>query len=228
MLADRPKQRRSRLSAERVLNASLELLEESGFDAFTVVDVSKRAGMSVGAIYARFGNKESDAPRGSRLRHGAHGRGAHAVAAELADRGPSDLRASVLEAVEMVAAVFQGNENLLRAFMRLGAVDEVVSERGSASSKDLARRFKEKVLAHRAELVHPNPEVAVDVAYRMAYCMFARRVMDGPAYESDLVVPWAELVARSARRAAPTCSSIATRRPRRPIPHLRGPSDGRR
>ena len=70
----------------------------------------------------------------------------------------------------MVAAVFQGNENLLRAFMRLGAVDEVVSERGSASSRDLARRFKETVLAHRAELVHPSPETAVDVAYRMAYC----------------------------------------------------------
>lgn len=194
MLADRPKQRRSRLSAERVLNASLELLEESGFDAFTVVDVSKRAGMSVGAIYARFGNKES-------MLRATHAYGMermleeHTAVAQAAEHGASDLRGSVLEAVEMVAAVFQGNENLLRAFMRLGAIDEVVSERGSASSKDLSRRFKEKVLAYRAELVHPNPEVAVDVAYRMAYCMFARRVMDGPAYESDLVVPWAELVA---------------------------------
>ncbi len=194
MLADRPKQRRSRLSAERVLNASLELLEENGFDAFTVVDVSKRAGMSVGAIYARFGNKES-------MLRAVHAYGMermveeHTVVAEAAGREASDLRRSVLEAVEMVAAVFRGNESLLRAFMRLGAVDEVVSERGSASSRDLARRFKETVLAHRAELVHPSPETAVDVAYRMAYCTFARRVMDGPAYESDLVVTWPELVA---------------------------------
>ena len=57
--SDPPKQRRSRLSAERVLNSSLELLEEHGFDAFTVAEVSKRAGISVGAIYARFGNKEA-------------------------------------------------------------------------------------------------------------------------------------------------------------------------
>ena len=41
----------------------------------------------------------------------------------------------------------------------------------------------------------PVPEIAVDVAYRMAYCTFARRVMDGPAYESDVVVSWPELVA---------------------------------
>ena len=139
--------------------------------------------------------------------------------AEAAEHEASDLRESVLEAVEMVAAVFQGNENLLRAFMRLGAIDEVVSERGSASSKDLSRRFKEKVLAYRAELVHPNPEIAVDVAYRMAYCMFARRVMDGPAYESDLVVPWAELVAEvGAACTAYLLEHRDARRPRRPIP----------
>ena len=197
MLADRPKQQRSRLSAERVLNASLELLQESGFDAFTVVDVSKRAGVSVGAIYARFGNKES-------MLRAVHAYGMermlqeHTVAAAAAERAASNLRESVPEAVEMVASVFQGSESLLRAFMRLGAVDEVVSERGSASSKDLARRFKEKVLAHREELLQPNPEIAVDVAYRMAYCTFARRVMDGPAYESDLVVGWPELVAEVA------------------------------
>lgn len=193
-LTDRPKQRRSQLSAERVLNASLELLEENGFDAFTVVDVSKRAGVSVGAIYARFGNKES-------MLRAIHAYGMerqleeHTAVAQAPERGASDLRESVLQAVEMVAAVFQGNANLLRAFMRLGAVDEVVSERGSATSKDLSIRFKEKVLAHGGELVHPRPEIAVDVAYRMAYCTFARRVMDGPAYESDVVVSWPELVA---------------------------------
>ena len=54
-----PKQKRSQESLERVLAASIELLEEEGFDAFTIQDVSRRADVSVGAIYARFGNKES-------------------------------------------------------------------------------------------------------------------------------------------------------------------------
>ena len=162
--------------------------------------------MSVGAIYARFGNKEA-------MLRAVHAYGIermveqHAAAAS-PDRVGDDLHASVVDAVEMVASVFHGNEALLRAFMRLGAVDEVVSHRGSAGSKDLARRFKEKVLAHRGQFVHRDPEVAVDVAYRMAYCIFARRVMDGPAYESDLVISWDELVDEVARPAAPTCSSI--------------------
>src|SRR6476619_367331 len=54
-----PKQKRSQESLERVLAASMELLAEEGFDAFTIQDVSRRADVSVGAIYARFGNKES-------------------------------------------------------------------------------------------------------------------------------------------------------------------------
>src|SRR4030095_4207181 len=54
-----PKQERSRQSLERVIEASMALLEEQGFDAFTIQDVSQRADVSVGAIYARFGNKES-------------------------------------------------------------------------------------------------------------------------------------------------------------------------
>src|SRR5580765_3400878 len=54
-----PKQKRSQESLERVLEASIALLEEKGFDAFTIQDVSQRAEVSVGAIYARFGNKES-------------------------------------------------------------------------------------------------------------------------------------------------------------------------
>ena len=54
-----PKQRRSRESYERVLDAAHTLLEENGFDGFTIQEVAARSGVSVGAIYERFGNKES-------------------------------------------------------------------------------------------------------------------------------------------------------------------------
>jgi AcrR family transcriptional regulator len=54
-----PQQRRSRASFERVLEAGARLLEEDGYEAFTLAEVSQRAGVSIGAIYARIDAKET-------------------------------------------------------------------------------------------------------------------------------------------------------------------------
>lgn len=188
-----PKQKRSRDSLERVLDAATALLEENGFEAFTIQDVSGRADVSVGAIYARFGSKEN-------LLRAVHRRAMEALAAEqdvvasLDGGAELSAREAVVEAVNKVAAVFRGNDKLLRAFMHIGAVDDEIARRGSESSIALSRSFKDAVLAYRDSIPHPDPELAADVAFRMAYSTFARQVMYGPVFESDRPVEWDELV----------------------------------
>jgi AcrR family transcriptional regulator len=188
-----PKQKRSQESLERVLDAATRLLEEKGFEAFTIQDVSQRADVSVGAIYARFGSKES-------LLRAVHRhamdsiRPEHEAVASPDGRPGHGAREVIVGAVRAVADIFHGNEALLRAFMHLGAVDDEISRRGSENSNDLARRFEATVLAQRDAITHPNPEAAVDVAFRMAYCTFARQVMYGPVFESDRPVGWDQLV----------------------------------
>lgn len=191
-----PKQKRSRASLERVVEAATSLLEESGFDGFTIQDVSRRAGVSVGAIYARFGSKES-------LLRAVHGHAMDAIGAqhdavESPDEPSASAADAITSAVRRLADIFHGNEGLLRAFMHLGAIDDVIAHRGSQASIDLAHRFAAAVLAYRDELGHADPEKAVDVAYRMAYCTFARQVMYGPTFESDRPVSWEELVSEVA------------------------------
>jgi hypothetical protein len=78
--------------------------------------------------------------------------------------------------------------------MHLGAIDGEIARLGSERSKELARQFAATVLLHRDEIAHPDPETAVDVAFRMAYCTFARQVMYGPVFESDRPIGWNELV----------------------------------
>lgn len=186
-----PKQKRSQESLERVLVASTELLEEKGFDAFTVQDASQRADVSVGAIYARFGSRES-------LLRAVH---RHALEgalrpdnADLAGVDGRPAREAIALSVRALAEIFRSSENLLRAFMHLGAVDDEISKRASESSKELARKFETTVLLHRDEITHRDPEKAVDVAFRMAFSTFARRVMSGPTHESDRVIGWDELI----------------------------------
>ena len=78
--------------------------------------------------------------------------------------------------------------------MHLGAVDAEIARRGSDRSIDLARQFEETVLHHRDQVTHRDPEKAVDVAFRMAYCTFARQVMYGPTFESSRMIEWDDLV----------------------------------
>jgi AcrR family transcriptional regulator len=53
-----PKQHRSEESLSRFLDATERLLEERWFDDLSVTEICQSAERSVGAFYARFGNKE--------------------------------------------------------------------------------------------------------------------------------------------------------------------------
>lgn len=187
-----PKQRRSRESYERVLGAARALLEENGFEGLKVQEVAARSGVSVGAIYERFGNKET-------LLRDVHARLMQTMSQDNDSLG--ELAASAGGAAAAVAAVVAGmarvmndNRKALRAFMHLGAVDEVISARGSRASIALSKTFKRALLPHAAEFRHPDPEVALDVAFRIAYSTLARQVMYGPVFESDRRLGWKRLV----------------------------------
>jgi AcrR family transcriptional regulator len=187
-----PKQKRSQESLERVLEASRWLLEEKRFDAFTIQDVSQRSGVSVGAIYERFGNKEG-------LLRAVHQRAMEAIRKEhgafAADDGYPGARAHevVAAAVRSMADIFRRHEKLFRAFMHLGAADDEIHRRRVQETVDLSRRFAAEILLRRDEITHAEPEKAVDVAFRMAFSTFSRRTMHGPAFESDRAIGWEEL-----------------------------------
>jgi AcrR family transcriptional regulator len=187
-----PRQRRSRESYERALQAARQLLEENGFEGFTVQEVAARSGVSVGAIYERFGSKESLL----RVVHAAvmDSLARDNAAIEAAAVNGSDPAAAIAQAVAGVARVATDHRAILRAFMHLGAVDDEIASRGSQSSIELGHVFKALVLPHRKAIRHPDPELAVDVAYRMVYCTVARQIMYGPSFESDAPISWERLV----------------------------------
>jgi hypothetical protein len=78
--------------------------------------------------------------------------------------------------------------------MHRGAVDEHVARVGSAAASRNAELFTALLLTRREDIVHADPELAVDVAYRMVYCTLTRQVMYGPTFESQRRVGWDELV----------------------------------
>ena len=189
-----PKQQRSRESYGRVLDAAHDLLEENGFEGFTVHEVAARASVSVGAIYERFGNKES-------LLRTVHARLMEAMAAhggEEVAAAPESAAEVIALLVRRVAATMSAHRAILRAFMHLGALDEVISSRGSLESVAVSRQFKEALKPYSSQFRHADPEIAMDVAFRLTYSTLARQVMYGPLFESDFELGWDQLTAELA------------------------------
>ncbi len=156
-----PKQTRSRRTLERIVRASLEILEEEGPDALTVKAIVKRARSSVGSFYARFEGKDD------LLEY--MGERAWTEAAERWDRALEERDWSELElgelvdgAVGLLVETGRSRASYLRALDRAGA------------SQDAFAAFRLHVLdgiasllrARRDEIAHPDPDLAVEVGLR--------------------------------------------------------------
>jgi AcrR family transcriptional regulator len=196
-----PLQRRSRESLERLLQAGLELLQEKGFDGFTLQELSQRAGVSIGSIYGRVEGREA-------LIMAIYERAMRSIDAEeqeklqqvqaLAGLAP---RERVERLITTAAETMLANGDVLGVFMRQAPMNSEILSRGADISRANARIFARALLAYRDEMRHPDPELAVDVAWRMIYCTIARRITHGSRFESTRPLSDERLV-RELTRAA--------------------------
>jgi AcrR family transcriptional regulator len=196
-----PLQRRSQESLERVLQAGAELLLEVGYEGFTLQEVSKRSGVSIGSIYARAPSKEAlilaiydremtkVSEANERLRETAQLEGL---------RG----RELIIALVELMARSTLEHADILRVFMYRALVDEEIWKRGSDRSSMLSSAFEEALLEHREELNHPDPELAIDVAFRFVYNTLVRRVTHGNTFESQRPLSDEDLIRELGEAAA--------------------------
>jgi AcrR family transcriptional regulator len=116
--------------------------------------------------------------------------------AELEGRSDLSARELIRAAVTDIAKAFEANPRLLRVFMHRGIVDDAVAARSSESVSTFADTFEQLLLTRRAEIAHPNPELAVDVAFRMAWGTLARQIMYWPTFESRRIIEWDTLVSQ--------------------------------
>ena len=188
-----PQQQRSRASFERVLAAGAALLEEEGYDGFTLAGVSSRAKVSIGSIYARVKSKD-DLFYVIQDRFMTESESMPGFATDPDSYAELPTRELIVQIVHDVGRTFQANSRLLRVFMHRGIVDQVVAERSSRSVSGFAAAFEGLLLTRRKEIVQPDPDLAVDVAFRIAWGTLARQIMYWPTFESEHLIEWDRLV----------------------------------
>jgi AcrR family transcriptional regulator len=194
-----PRQKRSRESLERLLDAAEERLAAVGIEAFTIADVVGAADLSVGAFYARFPDKTA-------LLHAVqdrfHERMEPPIHAEMRRRGAE--AQSLSEAadllIDILAEHFADTRELSRAFMMSSVFDPVMRARGERVNRERREVFAAELLNHRDEIGHDDAKMAIDVGYSMYTAVVRGTLVFGTQHElhEDLSD---ETVVREVKRA---------------------------
>jgi AcrR family transcriptional regulator len=177
-----PRQERSRQSLERLLDAAEAQVREGGFESLTVAEVVRRAGSSVGALYGRFPDKLALLQA---VQDRLHERIEPGFLEEI-EREP-ELDESLGQAVErllgLLARHLLSEPKLFNVFMMQAVFDSVLREGGERLNSRRRDAITAALLVHRAEIGHPEPELAVQVAFSMCMAVMRGRLIYGEAAE---------------------------------------------
>jgi AcrR family transcriptional regulator len=159
-----PKQARSQATLNRICQAALDLMEESGIEGTTVAAIVERAGASVGSFYARFAGKE-ELVRFLQDRVWTEARERWDAALSAQDWGSLTI-SSVLEGV--VGLLIQSYRADFQRRRALGRVPSGEDRSGhfNAFHEHLLSTVSPLLLAREEEISHPEPGEGIRFGYR--------------------------------------------------------------
>ncbi|BDB43613.1 MULTISPECIES: TetR/AcrR family transcriptional regulator [Mycobacterium] len=187
-----PQQARSRAALQRLLASAEEVLVNEGFEEFTIARVAEHAGVSVGGVYRRFAGKEDLIEA---IRRDLAERLELAVAEGL-DTAPPSLQGVVNAFAAALSETLEESGRVIPAVLAGGhRVDP--PEDGLRTVNALRRRFLDAAAAHREQIRHPDPDTALDIAFRSVIAAGAHRAAASPWWPDGLTWrQWADEIAR--------------------------------
>ena len=162
--ARQPRQSRSAASLERVVQSAEKILAEHTYEDLTITRIVAESGVSVGAIYARFSNKEG-------IFNALVARFMNDTLQEFQDLdrdawASSSLDEAIDQLVEVNARLYRRHRGILRAiFIRTRLVQD--SELVAATetyNESVAANLLELMQLHAHHIEHPDSSEAINVA----------------------------------------------------------------
>lgn len=186
-----PLQDRSRLSLLKVLAAARTLLTESGSPDFTLAEVSKLSGVSIGSIYGRFKGKDDLCRAVLAEALEQMDREWTELAAELKSR-PSTLQDRIPALIEALGEFLARHAAILRPFMNRADQLEIARS-GKVSHAKMAASCIEVIAIDKQSIRHPDPDHAIETCFRITYSAFARFLGLGSSASSAGEGDWSSL-----------------------------------
>jgi AcrR family transcriptional regulator len=180
-----PRQARSRASFERTLEAGAEILREGDWEAFTVVEVCRRAGVAMGSLYSRFPTKQALLVAVQRRLVAEFAAEEEAIFAD-ASWTVLDTPQTIARAVREVGAFFNRHRVVLAMLMARGSHEPAIVQQGGVSARRLGEHFEARLLSRADGIVHEMPERAAEVATRLLLDTLTRHLRAPPELQSTI------------------------------------------
>ena len=189
-----PQQARSTRFLMRVLEAAERILRRDGAGGLTMPAVAQEAGVSVGGIYRRFQTKQ-DLLRAIKDRHLT--RSEHLMDTAMAGDLPSLDEVVRVFLATLIREPGAGSESLFAVILESQGDDPVMKARGLLSVQLQRRAFAQALQPFRDRIAHPDPDLAIEMAFLIAISTFLRRVK--PDGRGGSPIGWSDLRRELAR-----------------------------
>jgi AcrR family transcriptional regulator len=176
-----PLQQRTREAWSRVLDAGVALLEDGGYEAFTIAAVCQRAHVAPRAIYDRAASK--DALFLAVYEHGLQRvRDDNQQFTDNSRWQGFPAPALIDQAIHELAAIFHRHTAFLRPVVLISSVHPEIYRRGAIYSRELGDQFTTLLLHIREQITQPDPETAISGLFNTVFSSLVLRTMYGPGF----------------------------------------------
>jgi len=153
-------QARSKQTRDRIVGALDRLLKDRPFEQVSVAEIAAEAGVSVGAVYQRFENKDALIPVLFEL----YRQRLDEEAARTAEGpAPEGLRATLKAAMGQAWSMMERHGHLMRAaHLHARLRPDLVGPEWESLIEASRRSIAAVIEAYRADITHPDPALAVE------------------------------------------------------------------
>ena len=187
-----PSQKRAQESWEHLLTVAEELIEEVGFSGVTAAELSRRSGISNGAIFWRVGNMDA-------LFVAVHERFLERTADEQAVyRDPErwaglELEPFIAASVRVMADIFERHGRMFVALMARLPADQGTEARALESVRGAGAEFIRHVGSRLARAGCAEPDVVAGSMFQVVFGALLTRAT-WPAEQTPVDIPWDRFV----------------------------------
>jgi AcrR family transcriptional regulator len=193
-----PQQHRSQETLDRILDAAERVLDTKVFTEATLVEIMDAAGVTVGAFYRRFPDKDALLHlMDERFFAELYARGDAVLdPARWSDQPIADVvREFAREAIE----IYRGRRGLLRSLLFRARLDPVIQERARNVNAHLIESLHAVLLPRASEITHPDPRRAIELGFMVLVGALRETTLFGEVWPTPSVVDSVDLVAELTR-----------------------------